>query len=106
MDHDFDQDPLMPAQLQAQLDVLQTKWAEADRMGPIVDEALRQRHQRHLEALKRALAQVESAIGKVREGTYGICDGCGKAISKPDLEHDPSKVLCADCAGHKSLDQG
>ncbi|HEV2360853.1 MAG TPA: hypothetical protein VGS21_04040 [Acidimicrobiales bacterium] len=66
-----------------------------------VDEAKRLRHERHMAALHRRMAQIEAALHKHHEGTYGECDGCGAVIAEKDLEHDPSHTLCRSCRGHE-----
>ncbi len=48
--------------------------------------------------LERKLEQVELAIERVRRGTYGTCDKCGKAISPERLQALPYATLCLDCA--------
>ncbi len=50
---------------------------------------------RELEAMLR---DVERALRKLEEGTYGICDRCGKLIPEERLDARPSSVLCVDCA--------
>lgn len=44
------------------------------------------------------LAETEHALGRMDDGTYGICERCGKAISASRLEARPMSVLCVDCA--------
>ena len=41
--------------------------------------------------------QIDRAIAKLDEGTYGACDNCGKAIGKGRLEVEPYAALCIDC---------
>jgi DnaK suppressor protein len=48
--------------------------------------------------LETMLRDVERAIGKLEEGTYGICDRCGKPIPEERLDARPWSVLCVDCA--------
>jgi DnaK suppressor protein len=48
--------------------------------------------------LETMLRDVERAIGKLEEGTYGICDRCGKLIPEERLDARPWSVLCVDCA--------
>jgi DnaK suppressor protein len=50
---------------------------------------------RELEAMLR---DVERALRKLEEGTYGICDRCGKLIPEERLDARPWSVLCVDCA--------
>jgi DnaK suppressor protein len=44
-----------------------------------------------------ALTEIEHALRKFDEGTYGSCDGCGKPISPDRLEALPQASLCVDC---------
>ena len=59
----------------------------------VVDEASRLRHQRHVASLHRMLSQIEAALGKVHDGTYGTCDGCQNSISPNELAHEPAAHL-------------
>lgn len=79
---------------------IQNQLDEAERRGAVVDEASRLRHQRHVASLHRMLSQIEAALGKVHDGTYGTCDGCQNSISPNELAHEPATTLCADCRGH------
>ena len=44
------------------------------------------------------LADVERALAKIEDGTYGICDVCEKPIAPARLEALPWAVVCVDCA--------
>lgn len=48
--------------------------------------------------LQAMLRDVDRALRKLEEGTYGICDRCGMLISEDRLEARPWSVLCIDCA--------
>lgn len=43
------------------------------------------------------LAEVEHALRKFEEGTYGSCDSCGKSIDPARLEVLPQATLCMEC---------
>jgi len=43
------------------------------------------------------LAEVEHALGKFEEGTYGLCDNCGQPIDPARLEALPQASLCLNC---------
>jgi len=60
-----------------------------------------------LETTKKQLAQVEKALNALRAGSYGICENCGKEISKSRLEALPSTLFCLACqeAGEDSDDR-
>jgi RNA polymerase-binding transcription factor DksA len=46
------------------------------------------------------LAQVEEALGRLADGVYGICAGCGKGIPVTRLDARPHTKLCVDCANN------
>lgn len=48
--------------------------------------------------LHAMLADVDRALRKVDEGTYGICERCGRLIPEPRLEARPWSVRCVECA--------
>ena len=45
----------------------------------------------------RELRQIETAINKIREGTYGKCDRCQKTIPTARLQALPFSSMCVDC---------
>jgi DnaK suppressor protein len=47
--------------------------------------------------LRDRLRDTERALERLDEGTYGICERCGKPISPERLEALPSATLCIDC---------
>ena len=46
---------------------------------------------------KQRLAQVDQALARIAEGTYGICDNCGKPIAPERMEANPHATLCIQC---------
>jgi DnaK suppressor protein len=46
-----------------------------------------------------ALAEVESAIHRLEDGSYGKCESCGEPIAPARLEALPASRLCVTCAG-------
>ena len=48
--------------------------------------------------LESALARTERALEKLDEGTYGMCDACGRPIEPARLQARPDSVLCVRCA--------
>ena len=55
------------------------------------DLALRERS-------RAELAQVEAALEKLDDGTYGACASCGQPIAPERLEAIPWTPVCIDCA--------
>jgi len=48
--------------------------------------------------LRETLDEVERALAKLDEGTYGICEGCGSSINPSRLEAMPAARFCISCA--------
>jgi DnaK suppressor protein len=44
-----------------------------------------------------ALAQIDRALHKLEDGSYGQCDKCGKSIGEGRLSIAPFATLCVDC---------
>jgi len=43
------------------------------------------------------LAEIEHALSKFENGTYGLCDSCGQPIDPARLEALPQATLCLSC---------
>jgi DnaK suppressor protein len=43
------------------------------------------------------LAQTERALGRIDDGTYGICESCGQPIGKMRVMAFPRATLCLSC---------
>jgi DnaK suppressor protein len=46
---------------------------------------------------KDNLAMVREAIVRIDDGTYGVCESCGKPIGKMRLQAFPRATLCMEC---------
>ena len=46
------------------------------------------------DSLNASMERVERALTKLAEGTYGICDVCGKEIPAARLEAQPESAVC------------
>ncbi len=53
------------------------------------------------EQLGDTLAAVLRAQAKLQEGTYGVCDGCGKPIAAARLDALPWAAECIACASRR-----
>jgi len=49
-----------------------------------------------LEAIESELADVEHALRRLDEGTYGTCEACGRSIDDDRLQALPAARLCRD----------
>lgn len=52
-------------------------------------------------SLREALTEVEAALAKFDDGTYGRCEGCGEPIAPARLEAKPEARLCITCASKR-----
>jgi len=48
--------------------------------------------------LNREIRQIEQALRRIEDGTYGSCARCGANISPARLQALPDASLCIDCA--------
>jgi RNA polymerase-binding protein DksA len=46
---------------------------------------------------EHVLADIDAALKRITEGTYGICTNCGEPIALERLEALPWATLCIDC---------
>lgn len=46
---------------------------------------------------REMLVQVERAVERIDDGTYGVCESCGKPIGKMRLMAFPRATLCLPC---------
>ncbi len=49
-------------------------------------------------SIARSIADIDRALEKLAEGTYGECDGCGRAIPVERLEAIPATSVCVHCS--------
>lgn len=52
-------------------------------------------------SLKETLTEVEHALSKFDEGTYGMCENCGQPIAPARLEAKPGARFCINCASRR-----
>jgi RNA polymerase-binding transcription factor DksA len=65
-------------------------WSENDQEGPDVGTAMFERAN-NLHDLEE---KIQKALVKIDEGTYGLCDRCGKPIEKARIKAIPYASLC------------
>jgi DnaK suppressor protein len=52
-------------------------------------------------SLRETLAEVEHALEKIEDGTYGVCESCGNPIAEARLEAKPAARYCINCASKR-----
>ena len=47
--------------------------------------------------INRTIQQIDEALHRVDDGTYGVCTSCGQLIRKPRLLTQPFVLTCMEC---------
>ena len=47
--------------------------------------------------INRTIQQIDEALHRIDDGTYGICTVCGQLIRKPRLMNQPFVLTCMEC---------
>lgn len=51
------------------------------------------------DVIEARLAGIDGALERIASGVYGLCFGCGAAITGRRLEALPATTTCRECAG-------
>ena len=70
---------------------------EHDPEGPTMTQEWSQRRAVLADA-RAELADIDHALARIVDGSYGICRNCGKRIAVARLDARPTAELCIDCA--------
>ncbi|MEV4629185.1 TraR/DksA C4-type zinc finger protein [Micromonospora sp. NPDC049523] len=54
-----------------------------------------------LDAARRQLAELDVALQRLDDGTYGVCEGCARPIPVERLAVRPSARTCVTCANRR-----
>jgi DnaK suppressor protein len=54
-----------------------------------------------LSSLQENLADIEAALARIDDGTFGTCEHCGAQIAPSRLEALPQARLCLECASRE-----
>ena len=57
-----------------------------------------------MDSERKLLREIDNSLGRIEQGTYGICEGTGKPIPKARLEAQPWARYCVEYA--RKLEQG
>ena len=55
---------------------------------------MEERYESQLAQSTRVLDDVNVALQRLSDGTYGTCENCGSPILPADLESDPTRRVC------------
>ncbi len=50
-----------------------------------------------IDAVDRLLDEVEAALGRLDDGTYGRCATCGTSVEDSRLADAPTTLVCTSC---------
>ncbi|MFF2389697.1 TraR/DksA family transcriptional regulator [Agromyces sp. NPDC058064] len=70
---------------------------EHDPEGPTMTQEWSQRTA-VLADVQHELAEIDRALARIADGSYGFCARCGKRITVARLDARPTATLCIDCA--------
>jgi len=54
---------------------------------------------------RRLIKKIDQAISRVKDGSFGVCESCGGAISVKRLQARPVTTLCIDCKTAQEIEE-
>jgi len=98
----------LKAELEQKLAELQSRLASIKKdvtqshSGDSAEQAQERENDEVVDAIGNETAQsirvIQAALNRIEDGTYGVCDSCGKEISEARLAAVPEATRCVDCA--------
>lgn len=74
----------------------ETEDHEADG-GDGTSQTLRLQALGQMGTINRTIQQIDEALHRIDDGTYGVCTSCGQLIRKPRLLNQPFVLTCMEC---------
>ena len=65
--------------------------------GDGTNQTLRLQALGQMGTINRTIQQIEEALHRIDDGTYGVCTVCGQLIRKPRLVNQPFVQTCMEC---------
>ena len=65
--------------------------------GDGTNQTLRLQALGQMGSINRTIQQIEEALHRIDDGTYGVCTVCGQLIRKPRLVNQPFVQTCMEC---------
>lgn len=65
--------------------------------GDGTNQTLRLQALGQMGAINRTIQQIEEALHRIDDGSYGVCTICGQLIRKPRLMNQPFVLTCMEC---------
>ena len=57
-------------------------------------------------SINRTIQQIDEALHRIDDGTYGVCTACGQLIRKPRLLNQPFVLMCMECQAEMEREAG
>ncbi len=96
------------ADLEARLSELQNRLQSIKKdvtqthSGDSADQAQERENDEVVDAIgnetRLSIREVQSALSRIEEGTYGLCEACGEDIGEARLRALPEALRCVECA--------
>ena len=65
--------------------------------GDGTNQTLRLQALGQMGSINRTIQQIDEALHRIEDGTYGVCTACGQLIRKPCLLNQPFVLTCMEC---------
>ena len=65
--------------------------------GDGTNQTLRLQALGQMGTINRTIQQIDEALHRIDDGTYGVCTSCGQLIRKPRLLNQPFVLTCMEC---------
>ena len=65
--------------------------------GDGTNQTLRLQALGQMGTINRTIQQIDEALHRIEDGTYGVCTSCGQLIRKPRLLNQPFVLTCMEC---------
>ena len=70
------------------------------------DVFIRLQNLSQVDSQNKVIQQIDEALARIQEGTYGICEVCGQLIRKPRLLNLPFVRTCMECQSAMEAPRG
>ena len=74
--------------------------------GDGTNQTLRLQALGQMGVMNRTIQQIEEALHRIDDGTYGVCTVCGQLIRKPRLLNQPFVMTCMECQSEMERSRG
>lgn len=99
------------AELLEGLEQMDDDWQAEESMNPDITTRaqlydVQQRHSAMEHRFEDQIDQIDAALRRIDQGTYGKCLNCGRDIHPERLKIMPATPLCVDCQGKLERETG